>query len=61
MSETKKSVTKITTRMIIGFSILVLGIVMILAWWPDVVSFFRGILGMLFAGSGLLVLYSLNK
>jgi uncharacterized membrane protein len=42
------------------FSML-LGITLVLVWWPDVVSLFRGFVGMAFALAGLLILYILNN
>jgi len=44
-----------------GIFLLVLGITMVLIWWADVVSLFKGFLGMAMALAGLLVLYSLKK
>ena len=44
-----------------GIFLVIIGSTLILAWWPDVVSFFRGIVGMALAVSGLLVLYSVSK
>lgn len=43
-----------------GWGILLLGITLILVWWQDVASLFRGGAGMALALGGLLVLYSLN-
>lgn len=45
----------------LGSFILVLGITLILVWWPDVVALFRASIGMALALAGLLVLYSLNR
>jgi len=45
----------------LGSFILILGVTLVLAWWPDVVSLFRGCLGMALALAGLLILYSLNQ
>ncbi|MCA9408395.1 MAG: hypothetical protein H6755_02485 [Candidatus Omnitrophica bacterium] len=62
MSEQKKTKkNKKTTMFPLGIVLLILGVSMILAWWPDVVSVFRGLLGIALALGGLLVLYSLNK
>ncbi len=41
--------------------VLLLGITLILAWWPDVVGFFRGFLGLAFALAGMVMLYILNN
>lgn len=59
MNESKDEYKKFL-RLISGFSILVVGVVFILIWWPDVVSFFRGFLGFAVAVGGLLILYSVN-
>jgi hypothetical protein len=48
-------------RFLIGVFVLLAGVTMILAWWPDVVSLFRGFLGIVLAIAGLLVLYSVSK
>ena len=40
-----------------GIFVLVIGVWMILAWWPDVVSFFKGFLGIVIAVGGLLMMY----
>lgn len=45
----------------IGGFILVLGITLILAWRPDVVVLFRGMIGMVLAVGGLAILYSLQR
>ena len=39
-----------------GAVLLVAGIVMVLMWWPDVVSVFRGFSGMIFAIAGLILM-----
>ncbi|HBG62133.1 MAG: hypothetical protein A2Y03_08785 [Omnitrophica WOR_2 bacterium GWF2_38_59] len=46
---------------IIGLFLLILGITLVLSCWSEVVIFFKGIMGMVFAMAGLLVLYTLNK
>lgn len=43
-----------------GFT-LVLGITLVLSFWADVVVLFRGVIGMVLALAGLLILYSLNR
>ena len=40
-----------------GALLLIVGIVMVLVWWKDVVSLFRGGVGMVVALAGMLVLY----
>ena len=46
---------------ILGIIFLVSGITLILVWWPDLVSLFRGAAGMILALAGLLMLYSLRE
>lgn len=41
-----------------GIAVLIIGIWMILAWWPHVVSFFKGFLGIAVAIGGLLMMYT---
>lgn len=40
-----------------GAGTLIVGVSMILAWWPDVVSFFKGFLGIVFAVAGLMLMH----
>lgn len=42
---------------IMGSGFLILGITLILVWWPAVVAFFRGGLGILISLGGLFLLY----
>ncbi|HRZ41013.1 MAG TPA: hypothetical protein P5246_08390 [Candidatus Omnitrophota bacterium] len=44
-----------------GLVVLVIGISMVLAWWPDVISFFKGFLGVTAAIGGLLMMYFAKK
>ena len=44
-----------------GLCLLIAGVTAILAWWPDVVVFVRGLAGMTMAVGGLLILYFLTK
>lgn len=41
-----------------GIGVLIIGVWMILAWWPHVVSFFKGFLGIAVAVAGLLMMYT---
>lgn len=41
-----------------GIVVLILGVWMILAWWGDVVLFFKGFLGIAVAVGGLLMMYT---
>ena len=45
----------------VGVFVLLLGISLVLTWWRDVVVLFRGVIGMILAVAGLLVLYSIKK
>jgi hypothetical protein len=47
--------------MLVGSFLLIVGVAMILGCWQELVIFFKGVTGMILAGSGLLVLYSLSK
>lgn len=44
-----------------GGVVLLLGITFILAWWQDVVSLFRGGIGIILALTGLMVLYMMKE
>ncbi|HPB68645.1 MAG TPA: hypothetical protein PLT76_02915 [Candidatus Omnitrophota bacterium] len=44
-----------------GFTVLIAGIAMILVWWQDVVSLFKGAIGMGVALGGLLLLYMVKE
>ena len=44
-----------------GTFVLVLGLTLILVWWADVVSLFRGVAGMILALAGMVFLYSLRN
>ncbi|MDO8580096.1 MAG: hypothetical protein Q7S13_01285 [Candidatus Omnitrophota bacterium] len=46
---------------VVGSFTLILGITLILLWWPDVITFLKGVIGLGLALSGLFVLYSLKK
>lgn len=47
--------------MFIGTVLLIGGITLVLIWWPDVVSLFRGFVGMALALAGLVVLYMIKE
>ncbi len=55
MSHPEKLLKKLTLA-IVGISCLVLGITLVLSWWPLVVVFFKGVLGMTLAVIGLIIL-----
>lgn len=44
-----------------GFISLILGICLVLLWWPDVVAWVKGCLGMFLAVTGLFILYIARK
>ena len=60
MAEEKQGYKKFL-KVLLGIAILIVGITLILAWWPQVVAFFQGFLGIAFAIGGMLVLYSISK
>ena len=45
------------TLFTVGIVILVVGVALILAWWPQVVGLFKGALGIVLALAGLVVLF----
>ena len=47
--------------LIAGIFILVLGVALILIWWPRVVDVFKGGIGIILALAGLLVLYTVQR
>ena len=47
-------------KLIIGCLLLIIGITMILQWWPQLVTVFKGSIGLVLALSGLVVLYTLK-
>ena len=44
-----------------GGTLLVLGMTLVIVWWADVVSVFRGFLGIFLALGGLIVLYMVKE
>lgn len=46
---------------VVGMFLVIAGVTLVLVWWQDVVTLFRGGTGMVLAVAGLLVLYSLKK
>lgn len=44
-----------------GLAFMILGIVLVLVWWQDVVIVFRGFIGVIIALGGLLVLYMVKE
>lgn len=60
-SEKLNKISKKTIQFLIGGFILVLGITLILLWWPAVVGLFKGALGLGLALAGLVMLYMADK
>jgi len=46
---------------ITGVCALILGIALILLWWPQVVDLFKGVIGMILALVGLVILYMVRR
>jgi hypothetical protein len=46
--------------LIVGFVILIIGITLILAWWPSVMILVKGGIGMALALAGLFTLYTIK-
>ncbi len=44
-----------------GSIVLIVGLVLVLVWWPDVVSFMKGFIGMAVAIGGLVLLYMVKE
>ncbi|MFA5262153.1 MAG: hypothetical protein WC450_13095 [Candidatus Omnitrophota bacterium] len=61
MSLDKKIKSNKAALLASGFAVLITGIVMILVWWQDVVSLFKGAIGMGVALGGLLLLYMVKE
>lgn len=59
--DNQKNTYKKFLLFVIGFFILILGVTLILAWWPSVVTLFRGSIGVILALAGLMMLYGLSK
>ena len=55
-----KNKTPKIVHVVLGGALLILGITLVLAWWPAVVNIFKGVLGMVLAVAGLVVLYLLK-
>ena len=45
---------------ILGIVFLIIGITLILAWWPQVVGLFKGFTGIVLAIAGLFMMYSVK-
>lgn len=46
---------------LLGTAFLVVGTTLVLIWWQDVVSLFRGFIGVFIALGGLLILYMMRE
>ena len=61
MSIDKKVKSSKGTLFFLGSFVLVVGLTLVLIWWNDVVTLFRGVIGMLLALGGLLILYMVKE
>ncbi|HOY10744.1 MAG TPA: hypothetical protein PLB05_11825 [Candidatus Omnitrophota bacterium] len=61
MSLDKKIKSNKAALLVTGFAVLIAGIIMILVWWQDVVSLFKGAVGMGVALGGPLLLYMVKE
>ena len=61
MSIDKKIKSSKSLLFILGSFVLILGTILILLWWQDVVILFRGIFGILLALGGMFVLYMVKE
>ena len=61
VKEDQKNAYKKFVLFVVGFFVLILGITLVLIWWPSVVVLFKGAIGIILALAGLLMLYGLNK
>ena len=57
----KKKFAKKTVLSLVACVFIIIGITMVLAFWPDVIRIFRGGLGIILAFSGLAILYSIRN
>lgn len=55
--ETSKKIVKKILLFVVGWMVLVVGIALVLGWWPFVVVIFKGVAGMTMALIGLLILF----
>ena len=55
-----KNKTPKIVNVFLGGALLIVGITLVLAWWPQVVNLFKGVLGIVLAVGGLAVLYFLR-
>lgn len=46
---------------LIGLFLLISGVTLILSWWPALIVFLKGIIGIILALSGMGVLYTIKK
>jgi len=61
MASSKKARAHKAGLVIVGTAMLITGITLILVWWPQVVSLFKGFIPMALAIGGLLVLYFIKE
>ena len=48
-------------QFLIGMFLLILGVKFILFWWEDLLIVLRGVVGIILALTGLIILYVLNQ
>ncbi len=60
MSTGPKGITNLV-KFILGSAVLICGITLILVWRQDVVVLFRGVIGMVLALAGLVILYLVKE
>lgn len=46
---------------VIGLVLLISGVTLILSWWPALIVFLKGIIGIILALSGMGILYTIKK
>ncbi len=56
-----KNTFKQSGLFVLGFVVLIVGIALILSWWPDLVVVFKGSIGFILALAGLLMLYTVKE
>ena len=61
MSIDKKIKSSKALLAVCGGVVLVFGITLVLVWWQDVASLFRGFIGMALALGGMLLLYMMKE
>lgn len=55
-TKSEKKISKRIISLVVGSALLIIGITLVLTQWDYVVTFFKGVIGMVLAIAGLLVL-----